>query len=57
MTRVRRSRDPGGDWSGRVRAARSAGAEAIVYLNRYEGITSEGSPGSPPRAGSGISTR
>jgi len=41
VKRVRRSRDPGGDWSGRVRAARSAGAEAIVYLNRYEGITFE----------------
>lgn len=41
VTRVRRSRDPGGDWSGRVRAARAAGAEAIVYLNRYEGITAE----------------
>lgn len=41
VTRVRRSRDPGGDWSGQVRSARAAGAEAIVYLNRYEGITSE----------------
>lgn len=41
VTRVRRSRDPGGDWSGRVRAARTAGADAIVYLNRYEGVTSE----------------
>lgn len=41
VSRVRRSRDPGGEWSGRVRAARAAGAEAIVYLNRYEGITSE----------------
>lgn len=38
VTRVRRSRDPGGDWSGRVRAARSAGLDAIVYLNRYEGV-------------------
>lgn len=41
VNRVRRSRDPGGDWSGRVRAARAAGADAIVYLNRYEGVTSE----------------
>lgn len=41
VSRVRRSRDPGGDWSGRVRAARAAGAEAIVYLNRYEGVSAE----------------
>jgi hypothetical protein len=39
--RVRRSRDPGGDWSGRVRAARAAGHDAIVYLNRYEGLDAE----------------
>ena len=39
VTRVRRSRDPGGDWSGRVRAARAAGVDAIVYLNRYEGVS------------------
>ena len=38
LGRVRRSRDPGGDWSGRVASARAAGADAIVYLNRYEGI-------------------
>ena len=31
VNRVHRSRDPGGDWSGRVRAARAAGADAIVY--------------------------
>lgn len=36
--RVRRSRDPGGDWSGRIRAARADRADAIVYLNRYEGV-------------------
>lgn len=35
---VRRSRDPGGGWDGRIRAARAAGADAIVYLNRYEGL-------------------
>jgi hypothetical protein len=38
VNRTRRSRDPGGDWSGRIRAARAAGVEAILYLNRYEGI-------------------
>jgi hypothetical protein len=41
LSRVRRSRDPGGDWSGRIRAARAAGMEAIVYLNRYEGVSAD----------------
>jgi hypothetical protein len=40
VTRTRRSRDPGGDWSGRIRAARANGFDSIVYLNRCE----------PPRA-------
>ncbi|MCW3783597.1 hypothetical protein [Defluviimonas salinarum] len=38
---VRRSRDRGGDWKGRIAAARAAGFDAIVYLNRYEGMSSE----------------
>lgn len=38
VRRLRRSRDPGGDWSGRVRAARAAGFDAILYLNRFEGL-------------------
>lgn len=41
IDRVRRSRDPGGNWAGRIRAARSAGVDAIVYLNRYEGVSAE----------------
>lgn len=39
--RLRRSRDRGGDWAGRIRSARAAGFDAIVYLNRYEGLSSE----------------
>lgn len=41
VTRVRRSWDPGGDWSGRIRAARATGLDAIVYLNRYEGVSTQ----------------
>lgn len=36
---VHRSRDQGGNWAARVRRARSAGHDAIVYLNRYEGLS------------------
>lgn len=38
LSHPRRSRDRGGDWSGRIRSARAAGADAIIYLNRYEGL-------------------
>ena len=38
--RLRRCRDRGGDWGERVRRARADGVDAIVYLNRYEGISS-----------------
>jgi len=41
ITRVRRSRDTGGNWKSKVRDARSRGFDAIVYLNRYEGIPRE----------------
>ncbi len=41
ITRVRRSRDTVGNWKNRVRDARSRGFDAIVYLNRYEGIPRE----------------
>ena len=40
VSRIRRCRDLGGDWAGRVRNARSDGFDAIVYLNRYEGVSS-----------------
>lgn len=36
--RLRTSRDEGGNWARRAKAARSAGYDAIQYLNRYEGI-------------------
>jgi hypothetical protein len=38
---ARRSRDLGSQWKKRIREARSAGHDAIVYLNRYEGIPLE----------------
>jgi hypothetical protein len=38
VARIRRSHDRGGDWAGRIRAARAEGCDAIVYLNRYEGL-------------------
>ncbi|MCE6959576.1 hypothetical protein LAZ40_10965 [Cereibacter sphaeroides] len=41
LGRCRRSRDRGGDWKGRIMAARAAGFDAIVYLNRYEGLATE----------------
>jgi hypothetical protein len=37
----RRSRDSGGKWRKRIQQARAAGHDGIVYLNRYEGLTSE----------------
>lgn len=41
LTRIRRSRDCGGNWASRVKSARASGFEAISYLNRYEGIPME----------------
>lgn len=40
LEKIRRCRDEGGDWARRIKAARQAGCDAIVYLNRYEGIPS-----------------
>jgi hypothetical protein len=37
----RRCRDEGGNWAQRIKQARAAGHDAIVYLNRYEGIPLE----------------
>lgn len=39
--RIRRSRDRGGVWKKRVAEAKGKGFEAIVYLNRYEGVPLE----------------
>jgi hypothetical protein len=37
----RRSKDTGGKWAGKIKSAKAAGHDAIVYLNRYEGIPQE----------------
>lgn len=42
MTRVRRSKDEGLDWRSKIRSARTAGFDGIVYLNRYEGMSDDG---------------
>lgn len=36
--RFRRAHDRGGDWVRRAKAARRAGFDALLYLNRYEGL-------------------
>lgn len=41
IDKLRRCRDTGGGWKPRVLRARKAGFDAIVYLNRYEGMTAE----------------
>lgn len=38
---VRRSQDTGGEWKAKIRQAKAAGFNALVYLNRYEGIPLE----------------
>lgn len=38
---LQRSKDMGGNWKAKIKAAKSAGKEGVVYLNRYEGMTSE----------------
>jgi hypothetical protein len=35
----RRSRDLGSQWAKKIRSARNEGHDAIVYLNRYEGLS------------------
>lgn len=37
----RRCRDLGGQWKAKIAQAKSAGHQAIIYLNRYEGIPFE----------------
>jgi hypothetical protein len=37
---LRRSKDLGGQWKTKIAAAKAAGNDAIVYLNRYEGLDS-----------------
>ena len=38
---IRRSKDRGGNWKSIIASAKRAGMDAIVYLNRYEGLTTE----------------
>lgn len=41
ITSAQRSRDLGGGWKRRIQQAKAAGHDAIVYLNRYEGLSIE----------------
>lgn len=41
IERQRRCRDSGGNWSERIARARRDGCDAIIYLNRYEGLPTE----------------
>lgn len=41
VERTQRARDTGGNWAARIRKARNRGYDAIVYLNRHEGIPTE----------------
>lgn len=41
LNKVGRTRDRGGDWRECVAKARRQGFSAVVYLNRYEGLTTE----------------
>lgn len=37
----KRVKDTGGDWKKKIAAAKRAGYDGIVYLNRFEGMTTE----------------
>lgn len=41
VTHPRRSKDMGGNWQSKIKSAKAAGHDGIVYLNRYEGIPAE----------------
>ena len=41
IKKPKRYRDTGGDWKSKIAAAKKAGYDGIVYLNRYEGIDQE----------------
>lgn len=38
---MQRSKDEGGDWKAKIRAAKASGRDGIVYLNRYEDLSTE----------------
>ena len=39
MRKSTRSKDTGGNWTGKIKAAKNKGNRVIVYLNRYEGVS------------------
>ncbi|MDF8364705.1 hypothetical protein [Achromobacter anxifer] len=39
MSNPARSVDQGGNWKDKIRRAKASGKDGIVYLNRYEGMT------------------
>lgn len=41
IVRARRLKDDGQGWKKRIKDAKAAGYDGIVYLNRFEGITRE----------------
>jgi hypothetical protein len=41
IEKARRCRDDGGGWAAKIRSAKSARYDSIVYLNRYEGLTTD----------------
>lgn len=41
IQKPKRYKDDGGNWKKKIAAAKRAGYDSIVYLNRYEGLTTE----------------
>ena len=41
VNKLRRSKDIGGSWKKEIESAKKSGYDGIVYLNRYEGMTTE----------------
>ena len=41
VEKLKRVKDTGGNWQAAIRSAKSQGYDGIVYLNRYEGTTTE----------------
>lgn len=40
-SKIRKSRDTGGNWKVKIESAKSAGFDAIEYVNRHEGVKTE----------------
>lgn len=41
ISKPQRSKDLGGKWAAKIKSAKAAGKDSIVYLNRYEGMSTE----------------